>query len=99
MIYAFSPPGVAALAAVLEKDPLFAFDIDGTLAPIVEQRGEARIPDELQRCLQAVAKRMEVAIITGRAPKRETSGSVNRMDMPAMKIVVGRNARPISMAE
>lgn len=67
MIYAFSPEGVACLAAVLATEPLLAFDIDGTLAPIVERPDEARLPDEVQRCLATLAQRSEVAIITGRS--------------------------------
>ena len=66
MIYAFSPEGVACLAAVLATDPLLAFDIDGTLAPIVERPDEARLPDDVQRCLAELAREFTVAIITGR---------------------------------
>ena len=67
MIYAFSPEGVSCLEAVLATNPLLAFDIDGTLAPIVERPDEARLPDEVQRCLALLARSAEVAIITGRA--------------------------------
>jgi trehalose 6-phosphate phosphatase len=67
MIYAFSPEGVASLSAVLATEPLLAFDIDGTLAPIVERPHDARLPDDVQRCLAWLARRNEVAIITGRA--------------------------------
>ena len=66
MIYAFSPEGVACLSAVLAADPLLAFDIDGTLAPIVERPHEARLPDAVQKCLGELAQRSDVAIITGR---------------------------------
>ena len=66
MIYAFSPEGVACLAAVLATDPLLAFDIDGTLAPIVARPDEARLPDDVKRCLHELAARMDVAVITGR---------------------------------
>ena len=66
MIYAFSPEGVACLAAVLATQPLLAFDIDGTLAPIVERPGDARLPDDVQHCLAELARRTEVAVITGR---------------------------------
>lgn len=66
MIYAFSPEGVACLSAVLATAPLLAFDIDGTLAPIVDRPDEARLPDEVQHCLAGLARRYEVAIITGR---------------------------------
>jgi trehalose 6-phosphate phosphatase len=67
LIYAFSPEGVACLAAVLATKPLLAFDIDGTLAPIVERPDEARLPDEVQHCLAGLAERCQVAIITGRS--------------------------------
>lgn len=67
MIYAFSPEGFACLSAVLATRPLLAFDIDGTLAPIVDRPDEARLPDDVQRCLAGLAKRAEVAIITGRS--------------------------------
>jgi trehalose 6-phosphate phosphatase len=67
LIYAFSPEGVACLAAVLATRPLLAFDIDGTLAPIVERPDEARLPDAVQRCLAHLARRTELAIITGRS--------------------------------
>jgi trehalose 6-phosphate phosphatase len=66
VIYAFSPEGVACLAAVLATRPLLAFDIDGTLAPIVERPDDARLPDDVQSCLAALARCTEVAIITGR---------------------------------
>ena len=67
MIYAFSPEGVACLSAVIATGPLLAFDIDGTLAPIVDRPDEARLPAAVQRCLAGLARSTEVAIITGRA--------------------------------
>jgi len=67
LIYAFSPEGVACLAAVLATDPLLAFDIDGTLAPIVERPDEARLPDAVQHCLAELAQRFDIAVITGRS--------------------------------
>ena len=67
MIYAFSPEGVACIAAVLAADPLLAFDIDGTLAPIVARPDDARLPDDVQSSLAHLARRFEVAIITGRS--------------------------------
>lgn len=67
MIYAFSPEGVARLSAVLATRPLLAFDIDGTLAPIVARPDAARLPDAVQRCLADLATRADVAIITGRS--------------------------------
>jgi trehalose 6-phosphate phosphatase len=67
MIYAFSPEGVACLDAVLATRPLLAFDIDGTLAPIAQRPDEARLPDDVQRCLATLVQTSDVAIITGRS--------------------------------
>ena len=67
MIYALSPAGRAKLDAVVTAGALLAFDIDGTLAPIVERPEDARLPDDAQRCLADLARRHDVAIITGRA--------------------------------
>ncbi|MCB2054809.1 MAG: trehalose-phosphatase [Geminicoccaceae bacterium] len=41
-------------------------DFDGTLAPIVDRPGDARMSDELRGCLQALARRMPVAVVSGR---------------------------------
>jgi trehalose 6-phosphate phosphatase len=67
LIYAFSREGVACLDAVLSTKPLLAFDIDGTLAPIVDRPEDARLPDDVQRCLAALAQNNDIAIVTGRA--------------------------------
>jgi trehalose 6-phosphate phosphatase len=42
-------------------------DVDGTLAPIVDRPEDARLPDDVQRCLAALARHNDVAIITGRS--------------------------------
>jgi len=67
LIYALSPEGRAQLDAIAGTGTLLAFDIDGTLAPIVERPDDARLPDDVQRCLADLARRHDVAIITGRA--------------------------------
>ena len=67
MIYAFSPEGIACLDAALVTRSLLAFDIDGTLAPIVERPDDARVPDDVQHFLADLARQFDVAIITGRA--------------------------------
>jgi trehalose 6-phosphate phosphatase len=66
MKHLLSPEGAQALAAVLERTPLVAFDFDGTLAPIVEQPDDARVPDPVVRLLQRLAERHPIAVITGR---------------------------------
>jgi trehalose 6-phosphate phosphatase len=65
--YALAAEGVARIAAFLTARTLLAFDIDGTLAPIVERPWDARVPAAVQRGLGALAGRAPVAIITGRA--------------------------------
>lgn len=67
MKYALAAEGLARIAAFLTPRTLFAFDIDGTLAPIVERPWDARVPDAVQRGLGALAQHAAVAIITGRA--------------------------------
>jgi trehalose 6-phosphate phosphatase len=62
----FSPEGTAALAAILRRDPLLAFDFDGTLAPIVDHPDDARVPEPLAAVLGEAAERWPVAIVTGR---------------------------------
>ena len=67
MRYALSAAGLARVRAFLTRDTLLAFDIDGTLAPIVGRPWDARVPGEVQRGLGALAGHAQVAIITGRA--------------------------------
>lgn len=64
---ALSEAGRAALHAVLRRQPLLAFDFDGTLAPIVQHPGDARVPAATAQLLARLARRWPVAIITGRA--------------------------------
>jgi trehalose 6-phosphate phosphatase len=66
LIYAFSPEGIACLAAVLATRPLLAFDIDGTLAPLVDRPEDAKLPAGVQHCLEHLSQHRDVAIITGR---------------------------------
>jgi trehalose 6-phosphate phosphatase len=65
--YALAAQGVAQIAKFVTPNTLLAFDIDGTLAPIVERPWDARLPGELQAGLRALAEHAAVAIITGRA--------------------------------
>jgi trehalose 6-phosphate phosphatase len=63
----FSPAGRDALAVLLRRRPLLAFDFDGTLAPIVPQPRDARIPRAVASQLARLARRLPVAIVSGRA--------------------------------
>jgi len=67
MRHLFSDAGQAALAAVMAREPLLAFDFDGTLAPIVARPDDARVPQEVSLGLAALARRLPVAVITGRS--------------------------------
>jgi trehalose 6-phosphate phosphatase len=65
--YALAADGLARIGAFFTSRTLLAFDIDGTLAPIVGRPWDARVPAEVQRGLGALAERATVAVITGRA--------------------------------
>jgi len=67
MQHLFTPEGEAALAAVLRLQPLMAFDFDGTLTPIVARPDDARVSLVVATRLKALASRLPVAIVTGRA--------------------------------
>ena len=66
MRHLFTPDGERALRAVMQLDPILAFDFDGTLAPIVAHPNEARVPEAVSRGLAELARVLPVAIITGR---------------------------------
>lgn len=63
----FTPEGVAALAVILRRQPLLAFDFDGTLAPIVARPDDARASQAVSARLAVLASRLPVAIVTGRS--------------------------------
>ena len=55
------------MSEVLRRRPLMAFDFDGTLAPIVDRPGEAKMPEGVAVRLAALVARLPVAIVTGRS--------------------------------
>ena len=61
------PSGQAALAALLGAPALFAFDFDGTLAPIRPRPEEVHVAAPIAARLGQLALRRPVAIVTGRA--------------------------------
>ena len=67
MRHLLSARGEAALAALMRRRPLLAFDFDGTLAPIVARPEDARVPAAVAARLAVLALRLPVAIVTGRA--------------------------------
>jgi len=67
MRHLFTPDGEQALAAVMRRRPILAFDFDGTLAPIVARPDEAHVPDAVAQGLTQLAHRLAVAVVTGRS--------------------------------
>lgn len=66
MRYFFSPEGKLAIARLMQHRVLLAFDFDGTLAPIVANPEDARVPLPVAKCLATLSARHPIAIITGR---------------------------------
>ncbi|SEM01558.1 trehalose 6-phosphatase [Syntrophus gentianae] len=67
MIYLFSETGQAALRSFVDRSTLFAFDLDGTLAPIVADPARIEIPKETKEKLIDLNRMATVAIISGRS--------------------------------
>lgn len=67
--YIFSSEGLVALAPYVAPDTLFAFDLDGTLAPIVEEYSAVQISEPVKTSLKRLIELAKVAVITGRSRK------------------------------
>lgn len=65
--YLFSQKGLAALVRFVTPGTLFAFDLDGTLAPIVEDYAAVEISEPVRATLGRLVKIAKVAVITGRS--------------------------------
>lgn len=63
----FSLEGQAALARLMAVTALLAFDLDGTLAPIVDHPEDVRVAPDVAASLAALGRWRPIAIITGRA--------------------------------
>jgi len=70
------PQGVAALTALVRAPALFAFDFDGTLAPIRARPDDVHVSATIALRLEKLARLRPVAIVTGRqiADVRERLG-------------------------
>ena len=62
----FGPGGVAALNALMSSSALFAFDFDGTLAPIRPRPDDVHVSAKIATRLTKLARLRPVAIVTGR---------------------------------
>ena len=70
------PQGIAALTALVRAPALFAFDFDGTLAPIRPRPDDVHVSATIALRLEKLARARPVAIVTGRqiADVRERLG-------------------------
>lgn len=65
----FSDAGMAALTTFIDRMTLFTFDLDGTLAPIVEDPAGIMIPSDVRGHLKRLCRLANVVVLTGRARK------------------------------
>ncbi len=73
-----TPEEMVRRIRALPRSRLLAFDVDGTLAPIVPVPEEARVPAPTRRALRMLGERERIAFVTGRdlAGLRRVLGSV-----------------------
>ncbi len=62
-----SDAGLAALRGAVGRETLFTFDLDGTLAPIIDDPAKIMIPGEIREKLIRLCFLATVAVLTGRA--------------------------------
>jgi len=67
MKYALSHEGRATLDSLLTRPILYAFDFDGTLAPISADRASVALPPSVRQGLLSLNRRVPCAVISGRA--------------------------------
>ena len=67
MTYVLSEEGRRALRALTERPVLYAFDFDGTLAPISPDRDSVKVPSSVSEPLKELGARAPCAVISGRA--------------------------------
>lgn len=65
----FSSDGRAELRRLAQGSTLYAFDFDGTLAPIVANPDHARANDRVTQPLAQLARLVPVAVVSGRAQR------------------------------
>lgn len=67
--YLYNSEGLIELARYVTPDTLFAFDLDGTLAPIVEEYSAVQVAEPVKETMKRLLKVAKVAVITGRSRK------------------------------
>jgi trehalose 6-phosphate phosphatase len=86
-----SPDGAAVIDEIARARTLLAFDFDGTLAPIVEERAHARMRPETRALLRATALLYPCAVISGRT-RADVAARV--ADVPLVAVVGCHGAEP-----
>ncbi|HAR41077.1 MAG TPA: trehalose-phosphatase [Bdellovibrionales bacterium] len=69
MDYLFGGNNIRVLESLSFTETLYAFDFDGTLAPIVADPDKARMSKETERLLEKLSSIVPIAIISGRGLK------------------------------
>lgn len=67
MINILTKAGLSVLSEHCSKTTLYAFDLDGTLAPIVGNPADVEIPQEICRRMIELSQYAQTGIITGRS--------------------------------
>lgn len=91
MIPILSEEGGQVIQRVAESHALLAFDYDGTLAPIMEDRDAAALSSETQRLLRTASLPYPCAVISGRA-RADVAARVSGIPLVA---VVGNHGREV----
>lgn len=65
--YLLEKEGLLALARQVGPDTLFAFDLDGTLAPIVVDYGGVQVAEPVRKALKRLIELAKVCVLTGRS--------------------------------
>jgi trehalose 6-phosphate phosphatase len=65
--YLFTNTAFSKMRNFIDKTTLFAFDLDGTLAPIASKPGVIGVPDSIRQELTTLQEQAVVAVITGRS--------------------------------
>ena len=63
----FSPHGLLSVCRLSATHSVLAFDLDGTLAPLVPLASQARVPADTAAHLRALSRVWPLGVITGRA--------------------------------
>lgn len=63
----FSPHGLLSVYRLSATPSVLAFDLDGTLAPLVPLASEVRVPSDTAAQLRALSRVWPLGVITGRA--------------------------------